>query len=162
MRLRGIYSFRPLYVGFSSPSDISSWYFLMWSLNRLFTHNCWLVHEVLNQHNFADMCSAVHIKSIAFLLNSLLKSKQFNFIISFVHLLPCLWCRLFPYLPVLFLWLCFPYCLCVLLVCITHLTVSFGSAVFVIKFMCRNPFQIRAATKIAEVIAVYTHSHPPT
>lgn len=58
-----------LYVGFSSPRVVSSWYFLMWSLNWLFTHNCWLVHEVLNQHNFADRYSAVHIKSIALLLN---------------------------------------------------------------------------------------------
>lgn len=130
----------------------------MWSLNRLFTHNCWLVHEVLNQHNFADRYSAVHIKSIAFLLNSLLKPKQSNFMISFAHLPPWLGCLLFLYLPVLFLWLCFLYCLCVAFVNITHLTVGFGSAVF-IKFMCRDSFQIRFATEIAEVTAVYTHSH---
>lgn len=63
-----------LHVVFCSPRVVYSWYFLM-SLSRLFTRDCWLVCEILNQHNFADRFSAVHIKAIALLLNSLLKPK---------------------------------------------------------------------------------------
>lgn len=108
-----------LYV-FFPPKVVYSWYFPMKYWNGLFTHNCWLVHEVLDHNYFTD---CLH-KSYFSLAQFSTKPKQSGFLIPVAYLLPC---QDDFSLSIVLFWFFSLHCFFVLLVCITHLKVSSSS-----------------------------------